>query len=287
MATVLGFTTFVNGEDGSPMCYWEGRIAFPDRSGTQPEAGKYYEVVNVASNPKQTVYFLKLGEMREDLRMVSLQFFDHGNEKELYVDGDPSSGLFPVCWNVYSVWGWIADQLPKIHGGLSKSFRQGFFLDDSPVLRVIKAGEALKAAKESINLDAFEEALGVMVREGALEFRHANTEMIVFQYDLPGGLKEHRKKDEDYIKKIFMPALITELQKHPDFRSVSQSIMDNSLMLFPKEEVKDQYKSRRVEFPAVGFSPWWGMSFDWGKGFDYRDGVEAVAQKVIEASKKS
>jgi len=285
MATVLGVTTFVKGEQGSLMCYWEGRVSFPDRSGVQPEVGKYYEVVNVASNPKQTVFFLKLGEKRDDLKMVSLQFFDNGKEMDLYIDGDPIDVLFPTCWNVYSIWIWLTDQLSKIHSGVNKSFRQGFFSEGSPVLNVIKAGETLKFAKESLNSDSFEEALGVMVREGALEFRHANTEMKVFQYDLPGGIKEHRKKDEEYIKKIFIPALIVELQKNSDFGSVLQS--DNSLMIFPKDEVKDLYSGWRVEFSIVGFSPWWGSIFSWGKGFDYRDGVEAVAEQVIKASKKS
>lgn len=280
----LGVTTFVLGGDGALMCYWEGRVAFPDRSGTQPEVGKYYEVINVASNPKQTVYFLKLGAERDDLKMVTLQFFDSGNTKELYINGDPVDGYFPGCWNVYSVWGWLADQLPKIHSGVYKSFRQGFYPEGSAVLRVIKAAETLKAAKESRNHEAIEEALGVMVREGALEFRHAHQELENFLYELPGGLKEHRAKDEEYVEKIFLPALVVELQKHPDFRSV---MLHGGLMLFPKDGVKDRYTSWRVEFSAVSFSPWWGMKGLLTHSFDYRDGVEAVAGEVIKASKKT
>lgn len=285
MATILGVTTFVEGDEGDLMCYWDGRVAFPDRHGPQPKTGEYWEVISVASNPKGTVYFLKLGEMRDDLKMVTLQSFNSGETKELYIDGDPVDGEFPGCWNVYSVWGWLADQLPKIHSGVYKSFRQGFFSDDAPILRVIQATEALKVAKESRNREAFEEALGIMVREGALEFRHAREELEGFLYDLPGGLGEHRAKDKEYVKKIFLPALVEELQKHPDFDSVFISSLDNNLMLFPKDEVKGEYDDWRIEFSVTAFSPWWGTTFSWGKGFDYRDGVEAVARQVIEASK--
>lgn len=282
----LGVTVFVPGDKGELMCYWEGRVAFPDRHGTQPEAEKYYEVIDIASNPKKTVYFLKLGERRDDLKMVSLQSFDHGNEKELFVDGDIVEGLFPACWNVYSVLGWVGEQLPKIHSGLTKSYRQGFFQDNAPILCVIKAAETLKAAKESQNRYAFEEALGVMIRKGALEFRHARSEMDSFLFELPGGGRDQCEKDKIYIKKIFLPALVSELSKNPDFRSVTQS-MDGNLMLFPTDEVKDQYTSWRVEFSYAGFSPLHTLGWSWGKGFDYRDGVETVAEQVVKASKKA
>lgn len=61
---------FVHSREGTPMATVHHRIAYPERSGKQPEVGEIWEVEIAGSNPKGTVYFLrlirKLGTKRKD-----------------------------------------------------------------------------------------------------------------------------------------------------------------------------------------------------------------------------
>lgn len=53
---------FRKGRDGDPITRYEGKIAFPDRR-TPVELGKPYVVEEARSNPKGTVYFLRVREL--------------------------------------------------------------------------------------------------------------------------------------------------------------------------------------------------------------------------------
>jgi hypothetical protein len=58
MITVI----FEEGRNGGVMTRFEGKVSFPEKNGPQPQAGEEWEVLNVSSNPKGTVNFLKLGK---------------------------------------------------------------------------------------------------------------------------------------------------------------------------------------------------------------------------------
>lgn len=77
---------FEEGRNGGVMCRFEGKVSFPEKNGPQPKADEEWEVVNVSSNPKGTVNFLKLGkkipEQWEVVKVVECKVYGDGMKVE-------------------------------------------------------------------------------------------------------------------------------------------------------------------------------------------------------------
>lgn len=61
----MGTVTFEAGRNGGVVSRYWGKVAFPEKYGPQPQAGEEWDVLEASPNPKETVYFLKLGKKIE------------------------------------------------------------------------------------------------------------------------------------------------------------------------------------------------------------------------------
>lgn len=104
---------FEASRNGGVMIRYQGKVAFPDKRGVQPNVGDEYEVLSASPNPTGTVYFLSLGKKVEypiirvplciehgSMRRVQKwrHLFNEESYPEFAVNDDIKDKYYQIAW---------------------------------------------------------------------------------------------------------------------------------------------------------------------------------------------